>query len=227
MCGRKKKFGLNMMATVDSTGRFLDVDIRHPASTSDFLVFETSDLKDKLEAHNFLAPGLVLFGDNAYPARKYMVTPFRNARGSQDHFNFYQSQLRIIVECAFGKFVHRWGVLRKALPARIGIKKITSLVMALCRLHNYCINCNDYEADKILAQDELNTTLESDIVLERTGDNHFSPTGLLHGGEHFADYGRYNLRMIRRMENEIENSAPRERLHKMVVDYGLTRPSSN
>ena len=123
--------------------------------------------------------------------------------------------------------MHRWGVLRKALPARIGIKKIASLVMALCRLHNYCINCNDYEADKILAQDELNIPLESDIVLERTGDNHFSPTGLLHGGEHFTDYGRYNLRMIRRMEDEIENSAPRERLHKMVVNYGLTRPSSN
>jgi hypothetical protein len=29
------------------------------------------------------------------------------------------------------------------------------------------------------------------------------------------------------MEDEIENSAPRERLYKMVVDYGLTHPSSN
>jgi hypothetical protein len=33
-CGRKKKFGLNMQATCDSNGRFLDVDIQHPGATS-------------------------------------------------------------------------------------------------------------------------------------------------------------------------------------------------
>ena len=89
MYERKKKFGLNMMVTVDSVDRFLDVDIRHPVSTSDILVFETSNLKDKLESHILLAPGLVLFGDNAYSIRNYMLAPFRNAQRSQDDFNFY------------------------------------------------------------------------------------------------------------------------------------------
>jgi hypothetical protein len=49
MCGRKKKFGMNMMGTVDYRGRFLDVEIRHPGSTSDYLAFATSDLKADLE----------------------------------------------------------------------------------------------------------------------------------------------------------------------------------
>ena len=77
-----------MMGTADFLGRFLDVDIRHPGSTSDFLVFATSDLKDKLETYGFLAPGLGLFGDNAYINSPYMVTPYKCAQRSEDDFNF-------------------------------------------------------------------------------------------------------------------------------------------
>lgn len=107
MCGRKKKFGLNLQGTVDYNCRFLDVEVSHPGSTSDFLAFATSDLKALLETPGFLAPGLVLFGDNAYTNTKYMVTPYKASRSeSHDAFNFYHSQLRIQVECAFGGLVH-------------------------------------------------------------------------------------------------------------------------
>jgi hypothetical protein len=44
-CGRKQKFGLNMQATCDANGRFLDVSICHPGATSDFLAFSMSPLK--------------------------------------------------------------------------------------------------------------------------------------------------------------------------------------
>jgi DDE superfamily endonuclease len=99
-CARKHKFGLNMMATVDYQGRFLDVQISHPASTSDYLAFATSDLKTKLEQPGFLAPGLSLFGDNAYSNTHYMVTPFKGkVTEEQDSYNFFHSQLRIQVEC--------------------------------------------------------------------------------------------------------------------------------
>jgi hypothetical protein len=36
-CGCKKRFGLNLQAVCDSEGRFLDVAIGHPGSTSDYL----------------------------------------------------------------------------------------------------------------------------------------------------------------------------------------------
>jgi DDE superfamily endonuclease len=61
-CGRKHKFGLNMQATCDADGMFLDVSIAHPASTSDFLAFSTSSLQKKIETPGFLAPGLCIFG---------------------------------------------------------------------------------------------------------------------------------------------------------------------
>ena len=225
-CGRKKKFGLNMMGTVDFLGRFLDVDIRHPGSTSDFLVFATSDLKEKLETNGFLAEGLSLFGDNAYSNCEYMVTPFKTAQGSEDDFNFYQSQVRIHVECAFGKLVHRWGILRRPLHSNIGFERITSLVMACCRLHNFCINSGEPILDS-MAQDEIAISMNEHLVFTATSDNTHSPEGILHGGEHFDDIGRTQVRAMRRSERENENNFPRQKLYKMVIDKGLCRPTNN
>jgi hypothetical protein len=109
-CGRKHKFGLNLQATCDAEGKFLDVSIAHPASTSDFLAFSTSSLQKKIETPGYLAPGLCIFGDAAYVNNGYFMTPFKNVKGGiKDTFNFYHSQLRINIECAFGMFVGRWG----------------------------------------------------------------------------------------------------------------------
>ncbi len=69
-----------MMGTVDHAGCFIDVEIKHPGATSDYLCFQTSTLKRKLDSLNFLAPGLVLFGDNAYVDSEYMVSPFKNPK---------------------------------------------------------------------------------------------------------------------------------------------------
>ena len=107
-CGRKSKFGLNFQAICDAEGRFLDVFIGNPTSTSDFLSFTTSPIYFKLDVPNFLAKGLSIFGDSAYVNCRYMVTPFKAVKsGPKDAFNYYQSQLRIKIECCFGMFVHR------------------------------------------------------------------------------------------------------------------------
>jgi DDE superfamily endonuclease len=92
-----------MQVVCNAKRRFLDVYIGHPGATSDFLSFMTSPLRTRLEQSNYLHPGLRLFGDNAYVNTNYMVTPFNNVSdGLKDAFNYYQSQLRISIECAFG-----------------------------------------------------------------------------------------------------------------------------
>jgi DDE superfamily endonuclease len=63
-CGRKHKFGLNRQGTCDADGRFLDIPISHPASTSDFFAFTTSGLHKEIEVPGFLAPGHCIFGDS-------------------------------------------------------------------------------------------------------------------------------------------------------------------
>ena len=95
-CGRKKRFGLNMQGICDHRQRFVDIDISHPASTSDYLVFGTSPICNFLEKPGFLCKGLSIYGDNAYINTPYMTTPFKLVTsGPRDAFNFYHSQLRI------------------------------------------------------------------------------------------------------------------------------------
>jgi hypothetical protein len=73
--------------------RILDLSIKYGGSTADCLAFEASDLCKRLR-NNLLAPGLVLFGDNAYINSEYMATPYPNVSGgSKDNYNFYHSQV--------------------------------------------------------------------------------------------------------------------------------------
>ena len=92
-CGRKKKFGLNCQSVGDAWGRILDISILFPGSTSDVLAFEGMSLFHRLE-DGILAPGLCLFGDNAYLITPYMATPYAAVNGrTQDLYNFYHSQV--------------------------------------------------------------------------------------------------------------------------------------
>jgi DDE superfamily endonuclease len=225
-CGRKHKFGLNLQGTCDAEGKFLDISIAHPASTSDFLAFATSDLQKQLEVKDFLAPGLCIFGDSAYVNNRYCITPFKNVKsGVRDSFNFYQSQIRINIECAFGMFVARWGLLRRALPQAMGIKKIVGLTLCLVRLHNFCIdNRASDERDKPLAAP---LPADADEVLAQGG---FGCDGngadaLLDGGNHNDDTTRpYRDSFVRNSIFDPQEISPRDRLLKMVEDGGFLRP---
>jgi hypothetical protein len=54
-----------------------------------------------------LAPDLCLFGDNAYLNSAFMAMPYAaTSGGTKDTNNFYHSQLRIQIECAFGMLTH-------------------------------------------------------------------------------------------------------------------------
>jgi hypothetical protein len=89
-CGRKMKCGLNMMGVCDSKRRFIWLEVNQPGAASDFIAYEMSELKVKLEATGFLRPGLCLFGDNAYVNLPTMCTPWRNViRGPKDAMNFF------------------------------------------------------------------------------------------------------------------------------------------
>ena len=44
--------------------------------------------------------------------------------------------------------VHRWGISRKAVPVNITVSRTTALVMALCKLHHFCIDEKDQEIAK-------------------------------------------------------------------------------
>jgi hypothetical protein len=234
-CGRKSKFGLNMQAVCDSHSRFLEVWITHPASSSDFLSFITSDFYQRLETPGFLAPGLVIFGDNAYVNNRYMASPYKQTKGGEakDDYNFFHSQCRIRIECSFGILVQRWAMLRRALPARLGIAKQTSLTMALCRLHNFCIDRElERQSEKVafqpapsLVQDELLVADNGGVDFEANDD---SPLGtrcneLLDGGDHFDDIDADHVAV----STPNDCHTPRDGMRRRVLESGLHRPLVN
>ena len=160
-CGRKKKFGLNMQATCALNQMFLDVEIKFPGAASDFYAFDESALKKKVETEGFLHPGLCLFGDNGHMNTLYMCIPWQNiGSGPKDAFNFFQSQVRINIKCAFGLLVHRWGILQKPIAMNITVQKTTSLVLGLCKLHNFCIAHNDIHIEQTHSSDIVTIIVE-------------------------------------------------------------------
>ena len=92
-CGRKNKFGINCQAVCDARGRILDISMIYGGSASDCLSFEASELFKLLE-DGIMAPGLVIFGDNACLNSPYLATPYPGvSSGPKDDYNFYHSQV--------------------------------------------------------------------------------------------------------------------------------------
>lgn len=96
--------------------------------------------------------GFWLAADDAYEQSNFMLTPYsvtsllkhlselekQEELLARDGFNFWQSSLRIVIECAFGMLVRRWGVFWRAME---GTLKHTQLIVAACMsLHNVCID---------------------------------------------------------------------------------------
>ncbi len=181
-----------MQAVSDCRGRFLDMSFKCGGSSSDCLAFEASQLHHRLE-RGLLAPGLVLFGDNAYINSPFMATSFTNvSSGSKDDYIFYHSQLCIRVECAFGMLVKRWRILRAAMPLGITIKKTVAMVNALAKLHNFCIDCVDrtsFVEDSI--SEDVSNIVNSDlghVMLEDVdGCAVQLPLQIMDPGHHFDD----------------------------------------
>ena len=107
----------------DHKRRFLDINIAHPVSASNYLAFGTSLMCKLLETPGFLAKGVTTYGDNAYFSSPYTISPFKAiSSGPRDAYNFYHSQIRINIEYAFGMLINRWALLRTPIPINISIK---------------------------------------------------------------------------------------------------------
>ena len=159
-----------------------------------------------------------------------MASPFKGtSSGPKDACNFFQSQIRINIECAFGILVSRWGVLRKAIPMNIGIKKVCSLVRCLCILHNFCINENIEDSEIDISSNETNDSVPQSSGTDSMNIMIAGGIGLsdrldelLDGGQHFDDT-TINYRVSRRTN---ESDLPRTKMLEKVISQGYeSRPN--
>ncbi len=227
MCGRKHKFGLNCQVVCDVRGRILDISITCGGALSDVIAFKGSDLKRRLDL-GLLDDNLILFGDNANINSRYMVTPYPNTSGgSKDNYKFFHSQLSIRIECSFGMLVQRFGMLRMAMPRNISVGKAITMVTALAKLHNYCIDESDGVVSAPLLQDENNiaSNINGSVGLEPNdkagevlGAATNTPDELIGGGDHFYDAPcQYHQRL--------QEDSQRTRLCIHVENTHMIRPS--
>ena len=234
-CGRKSKYGLNMQAVCDHNGKFLDVSIMYGGSSSDLLAFEASDLYHKLKNHSLLAPGLCLFGDNAYINTPFMATPYPGRiNRHQDDYNFFHSQLRIISEGSFGRLVMRWGFLQKKAPRNFEIEKIIATVLCLCRLHNFCTDKSIARREQLqppqaTPEDEIDIRLDGGIAVRHqyvaeAQREILRPNHLMDGGMHRDNVHRHVRRTQQRREQRDDVVLPREILCAQVVERDVHRP---
>ena len=159
-----------------------------------------------------------------------MTTPYRTPITAKDNYNFYHSQLRINVECAFGMLVQRWSILRRPLPAAMGIHKITALTLSLCKLHNFLLDDKEKIAPRT-SQDAAYGAYRGNIGLEphRVFTDEVVPEDLLQGGVHLGDVDyntcRQELHEATMNNRTQDQKLPREVLLDSVQWQGLVRPT--
>ena len=125
-----------MLQAVSTSKRmFTFGSIRTYGNTHDSLAFKVSSLGEAMTDGRFPA-GFCLVGDEAYMASNQMLTPWPGVLLSRrkDSFNFYQSRMRIPIECSFGLLVQRWGILWRSI--RLEMRKVPALIQCLLMLNN-------------------------------------------------------------------------------------------
>jgi hypothetical protein len=87
---------------MDANCKFWDCDFGWAGSCHDWTVFQRSQLGLRTLRGEFLPYKLI--GDAAYPLRPWFFSPFKGTRltAEKAHWNFFQSNIIIAVERAFG-----------------------------------------------------------------------------------------------------------------------------
>ena len=139
---RKGHYGMNVQAVCDANYIFTHVDIQFPGTTGDSLAWQCTKLDQelKLGALGKSETSFFLVGDAAYVNSEYLLIPVPGELPAitewEDSYNYHLSQLRIVIEQAFGILVRKWGILWRPLECRFD--KIAHLITACMRLHNLC-----------------------------------------------------------------------------------------
>jgi hypothetical protein len=167
--------GFNVQAVCDHTGLFLDVSVGSAGYASDYKAFNKSSIRQKLAVEGFLAHGLTLYAHGDYPDDAIITRPPPSSTLDDDeacdkpHF-----QLRDQIDASFSALLQRWALLRRPLPAHLGHDKAESLILAICKLHNYCLQDTEL-MPPLLADDVVFGILNGAVLL----DEYFRPAALL------------------------------------------------
>ncbi|XP_052859915.1 uncharacterized protein LOC128267167 [Anopheles cruzii] len=132
-----------LQAVVDSKGRFIDFNCKHPGQTNDETVLLDSCLYKVMEQREW-APKEIngknvhpfLLADSAYPLLPWLITPYTEAPLLPDEvsFNVYAAKARGAASNAFDRLCGRWKILQQT--THIDVSFVPVVVATCCILHN-------------------------------------------------------------------------------------------
>eukprot|EP00918_Siedleckia_nematoides_P088134 GHVU01193702.1.p1 GENE.GHVU01193702.1~~GHVU01193702.1.p1 ORF type:complete len:393 (-),score=36.80 GHVU01193702.1:16-1194(-) len=130
--------GLSVVAVVDWRRRFTYTAISKPGGSSDISAYLGCKLPTLVEALPF---GYYILGDCGYCPSEHLLTPFYGSNRNvpeYESYNYYLSELRNLVEQAFGMLVAKFRILR--CKQQMNLRRLLRLWMGMTRLHNFIID---------------------------------------------------------------------------------------
>ena len=137
---RKGFHALNLQAMCNASRRFTWYCCKSAGSTHDSTAIVTTALFERLKDGFLTESGYFIVGVDAYALEEFIIVPFagKQVEYYKDNFNYFISQLRINIECAFGMLVNKWRILTTALPYTMNSNMM--VIRACLLLHNFCID---------------------------------------------------------------------------------------
>lgn len=130
-----------LQGVCDNKKLFTDVFCGLPGSVHDATVFKKSDLYERIRSGEVQFPeNSHLLGDLAYPLSTTLITGYKENRIltlRQRNFNIKLSEVRVLIENAFGLLKGRFRRLKFMETVRLDL--ICLLIVTACILHNICI----------------------------------------------------------------------------------------
>lgn len=222
---RKQFYALNAQALVDAHKRFLWASTVHQGSAHDSLAFSQTDLYKDLEklAEWLFEKGFFIGGDSAYNLLSWLIIPYDNVSCTgdiKDVYNFWHSNGRIRVECAFGELIMCWGVFWKRLGFKLD--DVGDIISAAMLLHNFLIDERE-RSDNLKASDRtyFSTFSISNIIDDSEISDDEFPMALVTDNGEPKRGGRPTASQI---ESKQRGMKIREEMALRLAEAGINRP---
>ncbi len=116
---------------------------------------------------------LLILGDPAYPLLPWLKKPHpytATTTPQEKHFNYCQSQARMVVENAFGRLKGRWRCLLKRMDG--DLKSAPAIVAACVTLHNICERFGDSCRKEWVENEDSNNKTHHAQQCTNSGSSH-------------------------------------------------------
>lgn len=146
----KRTYSIVLLAVCDANYSFTYAHAGSFGSESDGGIFQRSSLAEALESNTLNLPAPkpinetfnqaiphVLLGDEAFPKKKYLLTPYSGRYLENDKYlyNLEFSRCRRIIENSFGIYTTRWRIFHRKIHCLP--EHVDNIIGATLILHNY------------------------------------------------------------------------------------------